>query len=123
MAKMTTRFGPPAELRGVDVEIKGDTLRLTIRKDFDSVARQQGWAQLLVRICPGPFRAIQVALHHVDTITSPFFAGAVHLLDHYRKLNPDLPEIMLYGVSERIVTTIDIMHLRKFFLIRQNQAP
>jgi len=118
---MTMPPGHEQPAHPLDVEHRGQQLVITPHSDFDRAARNSDWAHQIIRSCPGPVSGITIDLQHVSMVSSSFFAGALTLLEHYR--HDDFQHIVLWRVGDRIVRTVDMMHMRNAFIVRQPDTP
>jgi anti-anti-sigma regulatory factor len=68
--------------------------------------------------CEGPYEALIVDLIHLDMITSQVVASMLQLLERYR--TDSLSTLTLINVSDRVIRLLEMMNLRKLFVIRQH---
>jgi len=99
------------------VSIPGDSLTVTIRKEFDFGSLHQDWAQSITTQYPGPFKQVRVDLSLCGLVSSTFFAGVVQL---HHAFNPTgATPLRLIKPDPRLVRNLTMLRLDKLFVIEK----
>ena len=103
-------------IRAYDItSIPGDSLTVTIRKEFDFGSLHQDWAQSIATQYPGPFKQVRVDLSLCGLVSSTFFAGVVQL---HHAFNPTgATPLALIKPDPRLVRNLTMLRLDKLFVI------
>ena len=104
---------PEASKRGFDLRMTDRVLQIVIHKNFDVLPMAAAWAKRLIEAAPGPFRAIEIDVHHFITVSSTIIAGLVQISDHYSNKNEE--GLRVVGASKRTKSVIQMMQLDRFF--------
>ncbi|MBA2480541.1 MAG: STAS domain-containing protein [Planctomycetes bacterium] len=105
----------PDILRAYDVQIDGQRLVITIRKEFDFGNLHQDWAHAITVQHPGPFTEVVVDLSRCGIVSSTFFAGLMQLHNFYKKA--DGKPLVLAKPDNRVLRTLTMMRLDQLFTI------
>jgi len=100
---------PEQHLRAYDLLVAGETLTITIRKEFDFGSLHQDWAHHILRQHPGPFTAVEVDMSHVGLVSSTFFAGLMQL--HFSYSIDGSQPVRLVKPDVRVVRNLKIMRM------------
>jgi len=103
-------------IRAYDITSKpGESLTITIRKEFDFGSLHQDWAQSISAQYPGPFKQVRVDLSLCGLVSSTFFAGVVQL---HHAFNPTgKTPLVLARPDPRLVRNLTMLRLDKLFVI------
>ncbi len=93
----------------------GESLNITINKDFDFGQLHQDWAQSIVTMYPGPYSQVRVDLSHCNRVSSTFFAGLVHLNNTYK--SSEGKKVVLVKPDPRLLHNLTMLRLNTLFAI------
>ena len=107
--------GPDPVPRAFDVVRTGETLIVTIRKEFDFGNLHQDWAHAIVVQWPGPYREVHIDLGNCGLVSSTFFAGLIQL--HHAYGAKGAQPLLLLKPDPRLVRNLTMLSLDKMFRI------
>lgn len=97
------------------ISVPGETLTVTIRKEFDLGSLHQDWAHSIVAQFSGPYRQVRIDLSECGLLSSTFFAGVVQL---HHAFNPaGKTPLALIHPDPRLVRNLTMLRLDKLFVI------
>ena len=103
------------DLRAYEALVADGVLTITIRKEFDFGNLHQDWAIFIINAHAGPFTRVDIDLSHVGLLSSTFFAGAIHLMNHYGSKQG--AEVVLSKPDHRVLRNLKIMRMDGLFTI------
>jgi len=106
-------IGP--DLRAYETSVVDGVLTITIRKEFDFGNLHQDWAIFIINAHAGPFTKVEIDLSHVGLLSSTFFAGAIHLMNHFSAKQG--AEVVLSKPDHRVLRNLKIMRMDGLFTI------
>jgi anti-anti-sigma regulatory factor len=94
-----------------DLTVDAASLRVVIRREFDTGSLHQDWAHSIITAHPGPFDDVSLDLSSTGLLSSTFFAGLIKLHFHYTQ----------HGVAKIRLIKPDPRMLRNLAMLRMDQ--
>jgi hypothetical protein len=95
--------------------VTGDTITISIHKDFDLGALKQNWASDISTRHPGPYAALRIDLSRCGLVSSTFFAGIVLL--YYAFKAKGTTQFILVKPDSRLLRNMAMLKLNSLFSV------